>query len=132
MACIALGESASASRRGQGHIEHDWRVCWPMKDRYAGEPALWQEGAALAYGRPVQAAWLFSAAQNGGRYLRPHRPQGPRHSISSGCRGRSAVGSSTASVYRQLGKPLERNGLSLARTMRTVRTVSPRHLLAHW
>jgi len=40
MACIALGESASASRMGQGHIEHDWRVCWPMKDRYAGDPAL--------------------------------------------------------------------------------------------
>ena len=34
-------------------------------------------------------AWLFSAAQNGGRYLRPHRPQGPRHSMSSDCRGRS-------------------------------------------
>jgi hypothetical protein len=81
MARIALAESASASfvsrygglllraAYGQGHIEHDWRVCWPMKDRYAGDPA---EGAALdhAYGRPVQAAWLFSAAQNGGRYLR--------------------------------------------------------------
>ena len=36
-----------------------------------------------------KAAWLFSAAQNGGRYLRLHSPQGPRHSISSDCRGRS-------------------------------------------
>jgi hypothetical protein len=47
-----------------------------MKDRYAGDPALCRtEGAALdrAYGRPVQAAWLFSAAQNGGRYLRSAR-----------------------------------------------------------
>ena len=35
-------------------------------------------GDETAYGRPVQALWLFSAAQNGGRYLRPHRPQGPR------------------------------------------------------
>jgi signal transduction histidine kinase len=33
-------------------------------------------------------------------------------------------------VERQ--KPLQHKGLSLARTMRTVRTVSPRHLLAHW
>jgi hypothetical protein len=88
---------------GQGHIEHDWRVCWPMKDRYAGDPALCAKSARAldrAYGRPVQAAWLFSAAQNGGRYLRPHRPQGPRHSISSDCRGRSRVGPSTASVHR--------------------------------
>ena len=61
-----------------------------------------KEGAALdrAYGRPVQAAWLFSAAQIGGRYLRPQRPQGPRHSISRDCRGRSPVGPSSASVYR--------------------------------
>jgi integrase len=57
-------------------------------------------GARPRLSPPVQAAWLFSAAQNGGRYLRPHRPQGPRHSISSDCRGRSRVGPSTASVYR--------------------------------
>ena len=100
MACIAPADASS--RMGQGHIEHDWGVWWPMKDRYGGDPLCVQGGWALdrAYRRPVQAAWLFSAAQNGGRYLRPHRPQGPRHSISRDCRGRSPVGPSSASVYR--------------------------------
>jgi hypothetical protein len=44
MARIALGESAGASRMGQGHIEHDWRVSLPMKDRYAGDPLCVQRG----------------------------------------------------------------------------------------
>jgi hypothetical protein len=44
MARIALGESACASRMGQGHIEHDWRVSLPMKDRYAGDPLCVQRG----------------------------------------------------------------------------------------
>jgi hypothetical protein len=88
---------------GQGHIEHDWRGVLAREGSLRRRPRfVCKEGAALdrAYGRPVQAAWLFSAAQNGGRYLRPHRPQGPRHSISSDCRGRSRVGPSNASVYR--------------------------------
>jgi hypothetical protein len=33
---------------------------------------------------------------------------------------------------RQLAKPFEHKGLCLARTVRTMRTVAPRHLLAHW
>ena len=73
-----------------------------MKDRYAGDPALCakrgRRSTALMAAR--SRAWLFSAAQNGGRYLRPHRPQGPRHSISSDCRRTVPVGPSTASVYR--------------------------------
>jgi hypothetical protein len=77
--------------------------------------------------RPVHpapsAAWLFSAAQNGGQNLRPHRPQRSRHQFPRCCCGRSR---SSTSVYRppQASK-------SVARTVRAVRTVAPRHLLAH-
>jgi hypothetical protein len=35
------------------------------------------------------------------------------------------------STAGQLAKPLKHKGLSLARTMRTVRTVAPRRFLAH-
>jgi len=65
---------------GQGHIEHDWRGVLAVKDRYTGAAALCAKRVRRSTGLMaalVQAAWLFFAAQNGGRYLRPHRPQGP-------------------------------------------------------
>ena len=69
---IALAESASASfvsryaasadSARQGHIEHDWRVCWPMKDRYAGDPPLCakrvRRSTALMAARPRRRGYF--------------------------------------------------------------------------
>jgi hypothetical protein len=143
---IALAESASASfvsrhAASADSARHMGKATSSMTGRcVAREGSLrrrarfvCKEGAALdrAYGRPVQAAWLFSAAQNGGRYLRPHRPQVFQVAAADGP-GRTIHCVRLPPTAGQLAKPLEHKGLSLARTMRTVRTVSARHLLAHW
>jgi hypothetical protein len=93
-----------------------------------------KEGAALdrAYGRPVRYFPLpRTAADICVRTVR----KGPAirfQVIAADGPGRTIHCVRLPSTAGQLAKPLEHKGLSLARTMRTVRMVSPRHLLAHW
>jgi hypothetical protein len=138
MARIALGESACASRMGQGHIEHDWRVRWPMKDRLAGDLALCakrvRRSTALMAARSRRRGYFPLPRTAADICVRTVR-KGPAirfQVIAADGPGRTIHCVRLPSTAGQLAKPLEHKGLSLARTMRTVRTVAPRRFLAHW
>ena len=120
---------------GQGHIEHDWRVCWPMKDRYAGDPALCakrvRRSTALMAARSRRRGYFPLPRTAADICVRTVR-KGPAIRFQV-----AAVDGPGRTIHcvrlpSTAGNSLEHKGLSLARTMRTVRTVSPRHLLAHW
>jgi hypothetical protein len=109
-----------------------------MKDRYAGDPALCakrvRRSTALMAARSRRRGYFPLPRTAADICVRTVR-KGPAirfQVIAADGPGRTIHCVRLPSTAGQLAKPLEHKGLSLARTMRTVRTVSPRHLLAHW
>jgi hypothetical protein len=109
-----------------------------MKDRYAGDPPLCgkrvRRSTALMAARSRRRGYFPLPRTAADICVRTVR-KGPAirfQVIAADGPDRTIHWVRLPFTAGQLAKPLEHKGLSLARTMRTVRTVSPRHLLAHW